>query len=209
MPDLKGTTRAQTIFLRAFRNDPAGPPAEQWPSAMVLRRWLRREGFAAALGSLMQSLRYQADFHLTAAAAAGAHLLHDSVRHGDVDATRKQIEALIALQRMAHIRHRFAEPLPQARSTIFDFIDFLRHAHPDITVRDALRHLDVLNGDEDGKPSNCYKSFWTRAGQSYPASEVADVSATPADEDPASDFGAADHLAEHPEEAAMNGDERG
>src|SRR6266511_4049039 len=38
MPDIKGTTRAQTIFLRAFRDNPLGPPPDAWPTPAVLDR---------------------------------------------------------------------------------------------------------------------------------------------------------------------------
>src|SRR5438876_894904 len=38
MTYLKGTTKAQTIFLRHFRANPNGPPADQWPSPVILRR---------------------------------------------------------------------------------------------------------------------------------------------------------------------------
>ena len=36
MTYIKGTTRAQTIFLRAFRKNPAGPPPDQWPDQDVI-----------------------------------------------------------------------------------------------------------------------------------------------------------------------------
>src|SRR5207247_631093 len=91
MPDMKGTTRAQTIFLRAFRNNPKGPPPQVWPSPMVLRRWLKRPGFCDAMEKVLRALRYQADFQLTAAAASGATLLHEFVHDGDVSNFRKQL----------------------------------------------------------------------------------------------------------------------
>jgi hypothetical protein len=45
---------------------------------------------------------------------------------------------------MSHVRHRFAEPLPQPRPRVADLISLLRTAHPDIRVRDALEGLDRL-----------------------------------------------------------------
>ena len=65
MTTIPGTTRAQTIFLRSFCN--GAPP--RWPSITILRRWLRRRAFRAALESLRETYRFQADFQLAAAAA--------------------------------------------------------------------------------------------------------------------------------------------
>ena len=150
MPDIRGTSRAQTLFLRAFRKNPSGPPPEEWPSPVVLRRWLKRRGFCGAMNSILRALRYQADFHLTAAAASGAHLLHGAVHGGDVHEVRRNIESLIHLLRMSHIRHRFAEPLPQPEPRMTDWIAQLRMAHPSLTVRDALALFDVLAANHGG-----------------------------------------------------------
>ncbi|MGH7215132.1 MAG: hypothetical protein ACREIT_10255, partial [Tepidisphaeraceae bacterium] len=75
MADLPGVTRAQTKFLRAFRNHPNGPGASEWPSPWTFRRWMRREGFRAAMASLRETLRLQSDLHLTTAAATAARTL--------------------------------------------------------------------------------------------------------------------------------------
>ena len=64
MPDIPNTTRAQTIFLRAFRTNPGGPPPSLWPTPAILRKWLRRPGFLRALNSILDTLRFQSDFHL-------------------------------------------------------------------------------------------------------------------------------------------------
>ena len=75
MPDIPETTRAQTIFLRAFRK-PGGPAPSLWPSPAILRKWLRRPRFLHALNSVLESLRFQSDFHLANAAThAAAQLL--------------------------------------------------------------------------------------------------------------------------------------
>lgn len=150
MLDLKGTTRAQTL-LRAFAKNPYGPPPDLWPSPVVLRRWLKRPGFCGAMNSILRALRYQADFHLTAAAASGAHLLHDAVHGGNVVDVRKQIEALTHLLRMSHIRHRFADPLPEPEPRGIDLIGLLRTAHPSIKVEEALQCFDVLENDREGR----------------------------------------------------------
>src|SRR5688572_27690438 len=144
-------TRAQTRFLRAFVKNPCGPPADEWPSAVVLRRWLKRPGFCGAMNSILRTLRYQADFHLTAAAASGAYALHGTVRGGDVTDLRKKIEALTQLLRMSHIRHRFADPLPEPEPRGVDLIGLLRTAHPSITVEEALHCFDVLENDAEGR----------------------------------------------------------
>src|SRR5687768_3265340 len=138
MTHIKGTTRRQTIFLRAFAKNPYGPPPDQWPSPVVLRRWLKRRGFCGAMNSILRALRYQADFHLTAAAATGAHVLHGTLHGGDPVTGRKQIEALIHLLRMSHIRHRFAEPLPEPEPRGIDVIGFLRTVHPSNNVETVL-----------------------------------------------------------------------
>lgn len=168
MPDLKGTTRAQTLFLRAFAKHPHGPPADQWPSPVILRRWLKRPGFCGAMNSILRSLRYMADFHITAAAASGSHLLHGTIQGGDVDAVRKKIESLIQLMRMAHIRHRFAEPLPKPEPRGFDLIGLLRDVHPSITVEEALRNFDILSSDElpPGEEPIGYAT-WKRTGHPF------------------------------------------
>jgi hypothetical protein len=168
MPDLKGTTRAQTLFLRGFRKDPAGPPPHEWPSPIVLRRWLRKGGFAGAMTSLLQALRWQADFHLTAAAASAGQLLHQCVHAGDTNGARKQIEALITLLRLAHIRHRFAEPLPDPPPpTNNDLIKVLRTAHPNIKVSEALQCIDILRSRE-GEPYTAGMDAWKRTGHEPP-----------------------------------------
>jgi hypothetical protein len=120
------------------------------------------------MNSVLRALRYQADFHLTAAAASGAHLLHGSVHAGDVVESRKQIESLIHLLRMNHIRQRFAEPLPQAERNDRDLIGILRGCHPSITVEDALRCFDVL--DERFRPPGdppFGRSTWKKTGHPF------------------------------------------
>ena len=49
MDNISGTSRLQTIFLRAFRLQPAGSTPDQWPSPAILRRWLRKPPFRRAL----------------------------------------------------------------------------------------------------------------------------------------------------------------
>ena len=168
---IKGTTRAQTIFLRACAKHPYGPPADVWPSPVILRRWLKRPGFCDAMNSILRALRYQADFHLAAAAATGAHHLHQTLQVGEADTARKQIESLVQLLRMSHIRHRFAEPLPKPQPRGNDVIELLRMAHPSITVEEALRGYDVLNEDDDDNPRppdhRLGYSTWKKTGHPF------------------------------------------
>src|SRR5688500_524868 len=67
MPRIKGTTDAQSAFLRKLRNDPTGMPAEDWPSAVKMRRWMRRKGFRKALTQVWRVLQVQADLQLMGA----------------------------------------------------------------------------------------------------------------------------------------------
>lgn len=161
MPDIKGTTRAQTLFLRAFARHPNGPPADQWPSPVVLRRWLKRPGFCGAMNSVLRAMRYHADFHLTAAAASGANLILSSVQNGDATEARRNIESLAQLLRIHHVRQRFADPLPEPQPRTSDLLEALHLAHPDITVRDALYCNDVLA--REGLPGKSMK-LWARTG---------------------------------------------
>jgi hypothetical protein len=108
MTSVKGTTRAQTIFLRSFRKNPAGPPADQWPSVTILRRWLRRRAFRAALESLRDTYRFQTDFQLAAAAAAASQILAAAAATGAAAAlTPDDRKKLCELLRLAHQRQRF------------------------------------------------------------------------------------------------------
>ncbi|HEY7119391.1 MAG TPA: hypothetical protein VH475_22560 [Tepidisphaeraceae bacterium] len=106
MSNIAGTTRAQTSFLRAFRNNPAGPAPTDWPSPAILRRWLRRPAFRRALQSVQDVLSFQADFHLTVAATDAARKLiaadpaSPALNHQDV-------RQLTQLLRLAHLRQRF------------------------------------------------------------------------------------------------------
>src|SRR5437016_1673293 len=103
MPDANPITRTQTLFLRAFRNSPAGPTPDQWPSPSILRRWLRSRAFVTALNSIRDALRFQLDFQLAAAAAQAAQILAaPGAQFSQLDLKR-----LSDLLRLAHLRQRF------------------------------------------------------------------------------------------------------
>src|SRR5437870_3898469 len=110
MPDIKGTTRAQTLFLRTLSKSQFGPRAQDWPSPAVLRRWLGQPGFVNALDSVRDALRYQADFQLLSAAASASQILHTSACSDDHEAAGAKMKAFADLMKLAHLRERFARP---------------------------------------------------------------------------------------------------
>jgi hypothetical protein len=112
MPRIPDTSNRQTSFLRALRSGPDGLARAVWPSAVVLRRWMRRPGFRAALASLSGALSARADFELLMASARAAEGLRRAV---DPDATTTnaaptdpvQVDRLIKMMRLVHLRQRF------------------------------------------------------------------------------------------------------
>jgi hypothetical protein len=100
MPRVPETTDRQTLFLRAFRTNPAGPDPADWPSPAILRRWLRKPAFIAALRSVQTALRFQTDFQLSSAANNAARKL----AHHDADLSTQDLNRLL---RHAHLRQRF------------------------------------------------------------------------------------------------------
>ena len=100
MPRINGTSRRQTLFLRAFRTNPAGPAPADWPSPAILRKWLRKPAFIAALRSVQAALRFQTDFQLSSAANNAARRLANH----DADLTTQDLNRLL---RHAHLRQRF------------------------------------------------------------------------------------------------------
>jgi len=72
--------RHQKAFLRKMRNDPDGLPQEQWPQAVVLRRWLRKPRFKRALKSLRETFAAEIDVMLALRSdgIAGRRTLQDA-----------------------------------------------------------------------------------------------------------------------------------
>jgi len=60
MPRQGEPTSAQTSFLRSLRN-PTGPKPQDWPSPSILRKWLRKPAFKAALQCVQDALHFQSD----------------------------------------------------------------------------------------------------------------------------------------------------
>src|SRR5436190_8196987 len=129
MSKRRPSTRAQSIFLRAFRQNPDGPAPDQWPAPGVLRRWLANPKFRRALAQIRDALRLRADIHIAAAAASAAQSIQSTLRAapGGLAASAasvspdaqtppdlsKHIKPLTDLLRLAHARHRF-DPDAQA-----------------------------------------------------------------------------------------------
>jgi hypothetical protein len=101
MPRIPGVTHKQTLFLRAFRTNPAGPAPADWPSPAILRKWLRKPTFVTALRSVQEALRFQTDFHLSNAATNAARKLASR----DLELSTQDMNRLL---RHAHLRQRFA-----------------------------------------------------------------------------------------------------
>src|SRR5687767_7496439 len=105
MSDIAATTRAQTNFLRACAKDPWGLAGKDWPNAVTFRRWMRRATFRKALKGVRDALRFQADLHLTAAAAVAAQALTEQVTNPKTDEDafarqRDQLKDLITLLKL-------------------------------------------------------------------------------------------------------------
>jgi hypothetical protein len=150
MPDIKGTTRAQTKFLRSFRKCRFSPNVEEWPSPAVLRRWMRRPRFVMAMRGVRDALRYQADFQLLSAAAAAAHILHTSVCSSDHEQARIEMKAFADLMKLAHTRERFAKPDPEPQVSDASLLASMRAVHPSITVQEALQLMGLAKPEQDG-----------------------------------------------------------
>jgi len=116
----QSSTRAQKLFLQAFRDDPAGPGPAQWPSPAILQRWLEDEEFRTTLNQYRDAMRFQSDFHLTAAATSAAKSIHSTVAPSSDPAApqpdpTKNLKSLTDLLRLSHIRQRFtAQPAPDS-----------------------------------------------------------------------------------------------
>jgi hypothetical protein len=144
MPDIPGTTRAQTIFLRLFRTHPFGPPPDRWPSPAILRRWLRKPGFHRAFLDLRTAIRATADFHLAAASAQAAHRLAQVQDPANPNQTKSEWTARDYLNalRLAHLRQRFPTDPPTPTARNLQIVNFLRNCSSDTPVSEILEDLE-------------------------------------------------------------------
>ena len=135
------------VFTRLPRQ-PLWPAAGHlWPSPAILRRWLRRPAFRAALKSVRDALRFQSDFHLAAASARAARALAASCAQ-DSPLSPQDAYKLLHLH---HIRQRFADertlpPLPigPAVSDILEYLESFGSGRPlEWGVQQADRHFNL------------------------------------------------------------------
>jgi hypothetical protein len=118
MIDPTPVSRAQKLFIRAFRQNPAGPAPADWPTPGVLRRWLKSHRFKKALTATRDAIRLQTDFHLASAASSAARALQTTITpatNADLDPTAladlsRTLKSLTDLLRLAHLRERFTTP---------------------------------------------------------------------------------------------------
>lgn len=124
MTDPTPVTRAQELFLEAFRQSPTGPAPADWPAPGVLRRWLKSRRFKKALTATHDAIRLQTDFHLASAASSAARALQTTITpatNADLDPTAlaelyRTLKSLTDLLRLAHLRERFTTPPRDAAS---------------------------------------------------------------------------------------------
>jgi hypothetical protein len=146
-----GLTESQTSFLRRFRDNPLGPPLDQWPSAAVLLRWLRGKKFRYAMQEVRDALRFQADLHLASAAARAAGALQDGVGAGATQDQGEQsqerarhVHALVGLLRLSHMRTRYTVDPPPPPPRGLNLYLALQRVHQDLPVGRALELMDKL-----------------------------------------------------------------
>jgi hypothetical protein len=170
MPDIKDTSRAQTLFLRAVSKDPFGMSGRAWPKPTTFRRWMRRPGFRVAMQQLRDSMRLLADVQLAAAVAAAANGVAKTIITEDgtvcdeysINGARLAIDSFAKLMRLSHVRQRFGPPDPKEKRRFLlspdvqYTIDRLREitvqgARNELTVgeaRELIWHLDHPDGEE-------------------------------------------------------------
>jgi hypothetical protein len=92
---------APRLSFYAPSTPPPPAPNSSTGSPAILRKWLRKPAFRAALAPLRDTLQFQSDFHISNAATTAARkLLND-----DADLTTHDLGRLL---RLAHLRQRFA-----------------------------------------------------------------------------------------------------
>lgn len=110
MPNITGTTRAQSNFLRALRDNPSLPP-DVWPTPFLFRKWLRRPAFRRALLSLRDANRFRSAYHLSRSAAHASTLLHAYLLNSEgFDLEPQQVTFLSNLLRLSQSADRLDPP---------------------------------------------------------------------------------------------------
>ncbi len=108
MSRISNTTNRQSKFLRLLSRDPLGLPTDQWPSVPLLRKWMRRPGFVAALESIRRTLLTQSDLHLAAATAQIAHWMRLTPLGSQQAEDAPSLHTLLQVFRLAHARAKQA-----------------------------------------------------------------------------------------------------
>jgi hypothetical protein len=165
MPDIKNTTRAQTIFLRAFRDHPFGPPPQLWPSPAIFRKWLRKPSFRNAFLSLRQALNQRCDFHLASAAAnVLSNLACDPAQH-----SAQSTQHFLQLLRLSHLRQRFnpepPPPDPSIRKQRKDDVEILLELLNSLPTQPSTLILDLFKRvKEEHKDLQWLIALWSPIG---------------------------------------------
>lgn len=147
MPRIHDTTNRQSAFLRALSRNPTGLPKDQWPSPTVLRRWLRKPGFRAALETLRATLAAQTDLQLAYAASRTAAALNEPAPSAADDPKQSSLalrrsRLALDLLKFAHLRATFAPPAPPpAVKTAEHALKIIETAPPYMIVKEYLPHL--------------------------------------------------------------------
>ena len=139
MPRTKLISDSQKLFLRAWIQNPDGPPAHQWPSPAVLAKWLLSHRFRATLNAIRDTHRYRSDLHLANASSSASQTLDALARSGallDPDPVKdhkSKIANAITILRLSHLRQRFAPldpppPVSKAKLALQQTIHNLKDA---------------------------------------------------------------------------------
>jgi len=176
MSNQPNSTRAQKLFLQAFRDNPAGPPPSQWPAPSTLQRWLRNENFRNTLNQYRDTMHFQADFHIAAAATTAAKSIHSTITPTtdtpnstptDAPDLTKQLKSLTDLLRLSHIRQRFTNhPEPTATDEGDNNSKAKCHhvPRPGITWHDAPHVIANIFCDDDKGRLKAYMLLLTMRG---------------------------------------------
>src|SRR5262245_51172630 len=106
MPNITGTTRVQSIFLRALRDDPNLDP-NYWPSPFLFRKWIRRPAFRQALLSLRAADCFRSAILLSQTASRASLLLQAHIMGtDDFDLDEHQVAEYTNLLRLSHAAER-------------------------------------------------------------------------------------------------------
>ena len=157
MPRITDTNNRQSAFLRAFLDNPSGPPRNQWPTPARLRLWLKRPGFRRAYNALVRATQKQAEFLVHIGSLHAAHdnnatFTPDHPHEISVARRIRNTEAIkIAIRIAAASRHRLSNaredrpllhPLDNCKVTPEQAALILKH--PDCPPDVAIAYVKAL-----------------------------------------------------------------